>query len=126
MMTFSPLNDVTYETAQKEIGYGKLFPYILEDFVTRKDMMNIMRPDNLPVNTTLAVTPGQAVTGTAAAGAVAAATVSPGSGTGSGVVTPVYIGEQPSPASAPLTAKEKAVVDGGGRAAGAALGALAK
>lgn len=116
MMILSPIDDQVYEAAQKEIGYAKLFPYILADFVTRKDVAQMMQPTNLPVNTNvntvLAGTAGPTpLTGT-------------GIGKGTGVTSAVYTCQNPAPASVALKAVKESIVSSGGIATSAALGSV--
>lgn len=91
MMVFTPLNEEVFDKSQVEMGYCKMFKHILEDFVTRKDAVEMMKSNNLPTNTKVSVpVSGQAgamrVNGTA-------------EGNASGVVIPVYNGEKPTAAS---------------------------
>lgn len=116
MMILNPMDDQVYEAAQKEIGYAKLFPYILEDFVTREDIAMMMKPSNLPVSTSVntilaGAAPSGPVTGT-------------GIGSGNGVTSPVYICKQPAPASIALKATKVGVVNSGGAVTSIAIGSL--
>ena len=118
MMTFTPLDEEAYESAQVEIGYCKLFPLILRDFITRRDMEQILIPSNLPVNTTVntivaATAPTGPVTGT-------------GIGKGSGATTPVYNGNVPSAGSKILEGEKLAIKEAGGTAIESTLGALSE
>jgi hypothetical protein len=116
MMTFTPLNDQAYEVAQVQIGYCKLFPLIMEDFLTRKDAIEMMKPSNLPTHTN----PGQAVTTTGGPAAQSGSTVAPGQGK----VLTKYNGSFPRSASRLLAKQKEAIKEGGGKATKAALGAV--
>ena len=116
MMILNPIDNEVYEVAQKEIGYAKLFPYILEDFVTRKDIAKMMQPANLTVNT--------AVQTILAGAAGTFALVGTGQGTGTGLVNTLYKCQTPAPDSIAMKATKKIIVDSGGKAAAAAIGSL--
>lgn len=106
MMIFNPLNQEVYDKVQVELGYCKLFPHILKDFITRVDMAQILSPNNLPVGTQVSTL----IIGTAGPTPVTGT----GQGKGTGLVTPVYNGSTPSPGSEALkTAKEAARKAGG-------------
>ena len=106
MMAFEPMNEETYETAATFITYAKLFPYIMDDFVTRDDSKEMMGKSNLPVN----INAGQAVNTTGSPAAQAGFTVSPGSG----LAQPIYDGSFPSPGTKVLEQKIKAKKEAGG------------
>lgn len=114
MMILSPIDDQVYEAAQKQIGYAKLFPYILADFATRKDVALMMKPSNLPVSTAV----NTVVAGLAAAVPV----VGTGLGKGTGTTIPIYTCQTPSPASAADKAIKEGIVNSGGVATKAAIG----
>jgi hypothetical protein len=105
MMTFSPIDDALYEEAQVQIGYCKLFPLILEDFITRKDAAEMMKASNLPFTSTVATT------GTSAAQ----------TGVGIGQVSPIYNGSFDTPGSKLLAAQKEAIKDAGGKSTKAVL-----
>lgn len=110
MMVFSQLDDAMFDTVQTEIGYCKLFPHILKDFVTRLDCKEIMKSTNLPVTTSVTT----AVVTTTDTGT--------GKGQGSGQTTPIYTGSTPSPASKVLEQEKEVIKNAGGSAAAAAIG----
>jgi hypothetical protein len=114
MMVMDGIDLEAYDTYQVEIGYYKLFPHIMKDFVTRKDAKQMMTPNNLIVNTDIAVTPGQAVSTTGSPTAQAGSTVSPGKGTGLGKVNPIYNGGFPHAESQTLKAEIKLKKEAGG------------
>lgn len=114
MMVIDSINLDAYDTYQVEIGYYKLFPLIMEDFVTRKDAKQMMLPSNLPVNTTVNVMPGQAVTTAGGPTAQSGSTISPGSGTGSGTAQPAYDGSFPHAETQLLKQEIKAKKEAGG------------
>lgn len=118
MMIFNPLDEEVYEEAQVEIGYCKLFPHLLKDFITRKDMEQIMRPANLPCTTTV----NTVVSGSAGPVPVAGT----GLGQGRGQTSPGYIGQTPSAGSKILEQQKEAIKNAGGTATAAALGSLAE
>lgn len=118
MMIFTPIDEEAYESAQVEIGYCKLFPLLSKDFITRKDMVQIMAPSNLPVNTTVntilaASGPTGPVTGT-------------GFGKGTGSIIASYNGSYPSPGTKALEAEKLAIKEAGGQAIESTLGALSE
>lgn len=113
-MVLAPLDQRVYEKAQVEIGYCKLFPHILEDFVTRKDMAQIIRSDNLPTSTNVIV-PINGLAGTIPVTGTA-------NGPAQGTVQPVYNGSIPSPASVAMKVEKEAIKNAGGTATSAALG----
>lgn len=114
-MIFEEVNQEAFNTYQVEIGYYKLFPLMLEDFVTRKDAKQMMLPKNLPFQSTVTVTPGQLVNGSGGGPApVVASTTSPGQGTGQGTVQPTYDGSFPHGTSQALKSEIKAKKEAGG------------
>ena len=121
MMVMSPIDDSLYEEAQVEIGYCKLFPKILEDFITRKDAEKMMEASNLPFTSTVTTNPGQAVATTGTAAAQTGVTAAPGTGTGLGQVSPIYNGSFKTPASEILAAEKEAIKDAGGKTTKAVL-----
>lgn len=114
MMVIDSIDQEAYETFQVEIGYYKLFPLIMEDFVTRKDAKQMMLPSNLVVNTQLNVMPGQAVATAGGPTAQTGSTVSPGQGTGTGTVQPTYDGSFPHGETQALKVQIKAKKEAGG------------
>ncbi len=119
MMVFSPIDDATYDTAATQITYCKLFPLILEDFLTRNDGKEMMKTNNLPVTTDVTVNPGQVVSAPPPSGA--GSTTSPGKGSGTGNVQPVYDGGVKLPADEALAKEKEAIKNAGGQATGAVL-----
>jgi len=93
MMVIDAIDQEAFDTFQVEIGYYKLFPWMLENFVTRKDAQQMMMPSNLPFTSTVTVTPGQGVQVAVPAGT--GSTNTPGAGTGQGTVQPIYDGGTP-------------------------------
>jgi len=89
MMTFSPINEEQYDLAAGTIIYGKLFPKLLKDFITREDAKMMMKQSNLIVQTNVQVA------------------IPAGTGTGVGVVNVIYSGDQPSPGSKILEQRRK-------------------
>jgi hypothetical protein len=94
-----------YDTTGGTIIYGKLFPKLLKDFLTREDAKEMMKSSNLQVTTNVRVNPGQAVSAPPPSGA--GSTTSPGTGSGSGQVRAIYKGEQAMPASKILEQRRK-------------------
>ena len=120
MMTFSPINDAVYDEAATQITYCKLFPLILEDFLTRNDGKEMMKTSNLPVTTEVKVNPGQIVSAPPPSGN--GSTTSPGSGKGDGNVNPVYDGSVKIAADEALAKQKQAIKDGGGTATSKVVG----
>jgi hypothetical protein len=91
MFVFTPINESLYEKVATEITYCKLFPLILEDFVTRADLKQFSLPSNLIVS---------------------------GSGGGPapvvGVTTPIYNGSVAGPESQALKVAKNAIKEAGG------------
>jgi len=83
------LNERVYEKLMREIGYAKLFPLILEDFVTRADLSMALMQTNMIVSGTAGQLP---VTG---------------------VVNCPFKADTPSPKSIALRAKYTAKQNGG-------------
>ena len=106
MMVFNPINQELYDKVQVEIGYCKLFPHILKDFITRADMLQILAPNNLPVNTQVSTILAGAAGPYPLAGT--------GQGKGSGLVTPGYNGANPSSGSQALKKQKEAIRKAGG------------
>jgi hypothetical protein len=107
MMAFSQLSDEQYDMAADLIVYGKLFPKILEDFITRKDAAMMMKSSNLPVNTNVTTLVNTAVQVAVPAGTGTG--VGKGTGNGTGTASPIYTGEFPSPESQIL--KQKRILE---------------
>jgi hypothetical protein len=108
MMVFSAINDQAYDEAATQITYCKLFPLMIEDFLTRLDSKEMMRATNLIVSTDA----GQAVSTTGSPTAQAGATVSPGQGR----VNVVYAGDYKKPGTLSLAEEKKAIKEAGGQA----------
>jgi len=121
MMVFSPLDEAAYDEVQVQIGYCKLFPLILEDFITRKDAARMMKANNLPFTSTVTTNPGQAVATAGSPTAQTGATVSPGTGTGVGQVSPIYDGSFKTSEDIILAKQKEAIKDAGGKATKAVL-----
>lgn len=119
MLEFSQIDDSAYDEAQTKIAYCKLFPLMLEDFVTRLDSAAMLSPSNLPFVSTVTVNPGQAVQVAVPAGT--GSSVSPGTGAGTGQVTPVFNGKNPHPSTNALKAQKEAIEKAGGAATDAVL-----
>jgi len=115
MMTFSPINDQQYDMAAIEITYCKIFPYIMEDFVSREDSKEMMKMSNLPVSTEVQVNPGQVVSVAIPAGT--GSTTSPGKGKGDGNVKANYDGGVKIAADEALIKEKQAIKDAGGSVA---------
>jgi hypothetical protein len=114
MMTFSPINDQVYDTSATQITYCKLFPLMLEDFVTRIDAKQMMDVGNLPVTTSVVVKPGQAVQVAYPAGT--GSTVSPASVDCTGNTKPIYNGSTKLPGDEALAKQKQAIKNAGGQA----------
>lgn len=122
MMVLSPLDEELYESKAVEISYYKLFPYIMDDFLTRKDCEQMMKSTNLPVTTTVST-----IVNTAVQVAVPAGTgtgVGAGNGEGAGQTTPVYIGTTPLGGSRILAKEKEALKEAGGVAIQATIGEI--
>lgn len=113
MMVFSPINDQAYDEAATQITYCKLFPLMVEDFLTRLDSKEMMMSTNLIVQ----VDPGQAVTTTGGPTAQSGSTVSPAQGR----VNPTYLGDYKKPGTMSLIEEKKAIEEAGGKAASSVL-----
>lgn len=119
MLEFSQIDDGAYDEAATQITYCKLFPLLIEDFVTRLDAKQMMLPSNLPFTSTVTVNPGQAVQVAVPAGT--GSSVSPGTGTGTGQVTPPFDGSSKHPTNEALIAEKRAIKDAGGATTDAVL-----
>lgn len=108
MLAFTELDDEQFDSASGIITYGKLFPKILDDFITREDLKMALKSSNLPVSTNVSTIANTVVTGVAGAIPVTGTGVGPGSGSGTGQVSPIYVGDQPSPASQLLKQRREA------------------
>jgi hypothetical protein len=117
MMTYAPIDEAAYEKAAIEISYAKMFPLMVEDFLTRHDCKEMMAESNLIVT----VQAGQAVTTTGSPSAQSGSTVSPGQGQ----VKASYKGGNKRGGTVAEEQEKKAIVEGGGIATGSALGELA-
>lgn len=109
MLAFSSLDEDAYESSAQVIIYGKLIDKIMEDFISREDMKEIMKSSNLPVSTRV----NTAVTGTLTPPTAVAGT---GIGAGTGNVSPIYIGSFASPGSQLVKQKRIAEKEAGGAA----------
>jgi hypothetical protein len=112
MMVFEPINEEIYDKTATFITYAKIFPHLLEDFITREDAKEMMAPQNLPVTTDVTVNPGQAVQVAVPAGT--GSTVSPAKGIGQGRSLPIYKGAYASVGSKILEKKIKTKKELGG------------
>jgi hypothetical protein len=102
MLVFTPLDPKVYLEAATNMTYYRLFPLILEDFVTRADMKELLVATNLIVS-------GMA-----------------GSIPVSGTVQPIQNGSTPGAGSQALKGAKEAKKQGGGAAINVALGELGK
>lgn len=115
MMILNELDQEAYNRSATIITYCKLFPLIIQDFVTRIDAKKMMDPKNLPLTTDVVVNPGQGVTGTLTLpAAVAGSTVTPGKGKGTGRVIPPYKGDYLLPDDQALKENKKKQQEAGG------------
>lgn len=119
MLEFSQIDDSAYDEAATQITYCKLFPLMIEDFISRLDAKQMMLPSNLPFRSAVTVNPGQAVQVIVPAGT--GSSISPGTGTGTGQVTPPFDGSMKHPTNNALIAQKKAIKDAGGNATDAVL-----
>lgn len=110
-MAFEPINEEIYDETATFITYAKIFPYIMDHFVTRKDARQMMLPSNLPVKTTVTVMPGQAVQVVVPAGT--GSTTSPATGNGQGTAQPSYDGSYANAESQLLKQEIKAKKEAG-------------
>jgi len=108
MMTFSQIDDSLYDKVATEITYYKLFPLMMEDFLTRVDSNEMMAATNLIVQTDA----GQNVATTGSPAAQTGFTTSPGQGR----VTPPYTGSYKKAATITLAERKKALKEAGGTA----------
>ena len=106
MLAFSALDDEQFDSAAGVITYGKLFPKILDDFVTREDLKMALKSANLPVSTNVSTLVNTVVQVAIPAGTGTG--VGPGNGTGTGQVSPIYVGDSPSPGSQLLKQRREA------------------
>lgn len=93
MNMLSSMSQEDYDISGNNILYGKLFPKLVEDFLTRKDAEKMMASSNLSVSTDVQVIPGIGVQVAPANGT--GATSTPGKGRGTGQVTASYKGTHP-------------------------------
>lgn len=124
MMILTPLDDQIYEVAQKEIGYAKLFPYILEDFISRKDAKEMMNSSNLPVSTMVSTQVNTILAGAAGPYPLLGTGIGSGNGSGNGQALPIYNGSFPTPASKAMEIQKEAIVNAGGNASSKAIGSI--
>ncbi len=113
MMVFSPISDQAYDDAANVITYCKLFPLMIEDFLTRLDSKEMMLSTNLIVQ----VDAGQAVATAGGPTAQTGSTVSPAQGR----VNPIYMGDFKKPGTVSLAQEKKAIKEAGGQATGSVL-----
>jgi len=106
----APIDQSVYMETATQIIYCKLFPLIVQDFLTRHDGVEMMKSNNLPFASRVVVKPGQAVSVPPGTGS----TTSPGSGNGTGQVTPIYNGKTLLPQDEQLKQEKKAIEDAGG------------
>jgi hypothetical protein len=100
MLTFSPLDPKVYLEAATNMTYYRLFPLMMEDFITRADMQELLIATNLIVNGTAGPFPVVAT------------------------VQPIQNGSAPGIGSQGLKASKEAKKQAGGAAINASLGAL--
>ena len=115
--TFPPLDQEAFDKAATYVTFAKVFPHILELFVSRADAKEMMKSDNLNVT----VNPGQVVSTSGGPTSQVGSTVSPGMGK----VLAVYNGGQSHPASKIVEQEVEAKKNAGGTAIEGSLGALA-
>lgn len=113
-MILAPIDQSVYMETATQISYCKLFPLIVQDFLTRNDGIEMMKSSNLPFTSRVVVKPGQAVTTSGSPTNQAGATVSPGNGDGVGQVTPIYNGGVLLPQDEQLKREKKVIEDAGG------------
>ena len=114
MMVFTAIDPAIYEEAAIQITYCKLFPLILEDYLTREDAKKMMESTNLSVSTTV----NTMLSGTAGPAPLSGT----GAGTGSGQVQAAYKGETALAGSQALANEKKVIKEGGGTATKVAIG----
>lgn len=119
MMVLSQIDDSLYEEVQVQIGYCKLFPLIVKDFVTRLDASKMMESSNLPFTSKVITNPGQAVQVAVPAGT--GSTASAGTGSGAGTVKPIYDGSYEIPQDKVLAKQKEAIKNAGGQTTKAIL-----
>jgi hypothetical protein len=103
MLVFTPLDPKIYLQAATNMTYWRLFPLILQDFITRADMQELMLPTNLLVTGSAGPAP---ITG--------------------GMVQAIQKGSSPGAGSQTLKASVEAKKQFGGAAINESLGALGK
>ena len=112
MMVFSPLDEEEYDSIARKMTYWKIFEYILEDFVSRKDAKEMMKSSNLPVSTTVSTTVNTVVAVSPPTGTGTG--VGAGNGSGSGNTQPIYVGETATPGSVSLKEQHERELESGG------------
>lgn len=105
-MVFSKIDESAYDEAQVVISYCKLFPFIVEDFLSRLDCNQMMIPTNLIAQ----VDAGQLVATAGSPTAQTGSTVSPGQGR----VNPLYRGDFQKSGTKALAKQKKALKEAGG------------
>lgn len=58
MFAFAPLNEELFNIVATRVTYLKLFEHLFEDFVTRKDMDDLLKPQNIKVVIPATSSPG--------------------------------------------------------------------
>lgn len=111
MMMISEIDEEQFETFANVTIYGKLFPNILEDFVTRADLKMALQSSNLPVTTNVSTLVNTTVQVAVPAGTGTG--LGKGTGSGQGQVNAVYVGDTPSPESKLLEQRRKAEKEAG-------------
>lgn len=112
MMEISSVDLEQYDLVATKITYYKLFPYMMNDFITREDAKMILKSSNLPVSTNVSTVVNTAVQVALPAGTGTGAGA--GNGSGTGRTSPIYVGSNPSPGSQALKARYKAAEEAGG------------
>lgn len=106
MLALSGLDEEQFDSAAGIITYGKLFPKILDDFVTREDLKMALKSSNLPVTTNVSTLVNTAVQVVIPAGTGTG--IGKGTGSGQGQVSPIYLGDYASPGSQLLKQRREA------------------
>lgn len=96
-----------YDDSAGVIIYGKLFPKLMKDFLTREDSKQMMESANLLVTTKVSTTVNTAITATVGPVPVTGTGTGAGNGTGDGQVQAIYKGENAGPKSQLLAQQRK-------------------
>lgn len=112
MMEMSSIDLEQYDLVATKITYYKLFPYIMDDFVTREDSKQMLKSSNLPVTTNVTTLVNTAVQVAIPAGTGTG--MGKGTGSGTGRSSPIYNGSTPSAGSFAKKSEYKAKEEAGG------------